>query len=212
MNTSFLRKTGAAASIALALSFGLAACGDDGDDTGTTPEVSTSTSTSAGTEPGATFGAGCALIPKDGKGSFNGMASDPVATAASNNPLLSTLVAAVKAAGLVDTLNGGTGWTVFAPINDAFAALPAGTVETLLKPANKDKLAAVLTHHVIEGQISPDTIGGEYTTVAGDKVTVTGNATDGFVVNGKTVKSNVVCGNVETGNATVYIIDTVLTD
>lgn len=209
MTTSFLRRTGAAASIALALSFGLAACGDDSDDSSSTAEV---TSTPAGNDAGATFGAGCALIPKDGKGSFNGMASDPVATAASNNPLLSTLVAAVKAAGLVDTLNGGAGWTVFAPINDAFAALPAGTVDTLLKPANKDKLAAVLTHHVLEGQISPDVLDGEYTTVAGDKITVTGNATDGFVVNGKTVKSNVVCGNVQTGNATVYIIDTVLTD
>lgn len=210
MNTSFLRRTGAAASIALALSFGLAACGDDEDDTSSTPEVTTSAA--AGTEAGDTFGAGCALIPKDGKGSFNGMASDPVATAASNNPLLSTLVTAVGAAGLVDTLNGGAGWTVFAPINDAFAALPDGTVESLLEPANKDKLAAVLTHHVIEGEISPDSLGGEYTTVAGDKISVTGNATDGFVVNGKTVKSNVVCGNVETGNATVYIIDTVLTD
>lgn len=207
MNTSFLRKTGAAASIAVALSFGLAACGDDTKDTSATPEVTTS----AASDAGDTFGAGCALIPKDGKGSFNGMASDPVATAASNNPLLSTLVAAVKAAGLVDTLNQGEGWTVFAPVNDAFANIQS-TVDTLLMPANKDKLAAVLTHHVIQGQISPDKLGGEYTTVAGDKITVTGNEMDGFVVNGKTVKSNVVCGNVKTGNATVYIIDTVLAD
>lgn len=206
MNTSTLKKSGAVATLALALSFGLAACGDDSEDATTTPDTTT---TSAADD---TFGEGCKLIPADGKGSFNGMASDPVATAASNNPLLSTLVTAVGAADLVDTLNSGEGWTVFAPVNDAFGALPAGTVDTLLMPENKATLSKILTHHVIEGQLSPDELAGELTTVAGDKITVEGSVEDGFVVNGKTVTSNVICGNVPTGNATVYIIDTVLTD
>lgn len=205
MNINTLKKTGAVATLALALSFGLAACGDDSEDAATTTPDET---TSAGAD---TFGEGCKLIPADGKGSFNGMASDPVATAASNNPLLSTLVAAVGAADLGDTLNSGEGWTVFAPVNDAFAAIQ-DTVDTLLMPENKATLTKVLTHHVLEGQLSPDELAGEHTTVAGDKITVTGSEADGFVVNGKTVKSNVICGNVPTGNATVYIIDTVLAD
>ena len=78
------------------------------------------------------FGAACAAVPKDGKGSFTGMATDPVATAASNNPLLSTLVTAVKDAGLVDTLNSAPEVTVFAPTNDAFAKIPAATLNRSL--------------------------------------------------------------------------------
>lgn len=207
MNTSIFKKAGTVATVTLALSFGLAACGnDDGDTDGAnaTPETTTSSAASD------TFGEGCKLIPADGKGSFNGMANDPVATAASNNPLLSTLVAAVTAAELGDTLNSGEAWTVFAPVNDAFAAIPEDALNDLL--ADKPALTGVLTHHVLEGQLSPDELEGEHTTVAGDTITVTGSVDDGFVVNGKTVKSNVICGNVPTGNATVYIIDTVLTD
>lgn len=208
MNIITLKKTGAVATLALALSFGLAACGDDSEDATTTPDETTSTDAGAGTD---TFGEGCKLIPADGKGSFNGMATDPVATAASNNPLLSTLVAAVGAADLVDTLNEGDGWTVFAPVNDAFADIQ-DTVDTLLMPENKETLSQVLTHHVVAGQIAPEDLGGELTTVAGDTISVEGSVEDGFVVSGKTVKSNVICGNVQTANATVYIIDTVLAD
>lgn len=78
-----------------------------------------------------TFGPGCASVPADGAGSFAGMAKDPAATAASNNPALSTLVAAVKAAGLVDTLNGPGPFTIFTPTNDAFAKI----VDSVLMPA-----------------------------------------------------------------------------
>ena len=91
-------------------------------------------------------------VPATGKGSLKGMAKDPAATAASNNPQLTTLVAAVKAAGLVDTLNGPGPFTIFAPANSAFAKLPAGTVETLVKPENKATLTSILTYHVIAGK------------------------------------------------------------
>ena len=138
------------------------------------------------------------------------MAEDPVATAASNNPLLKTLVAAVSGqlnpkVNLVDTLNGAE-FTVFAPVDDAFAALPARTVKALSKPANADMLTQILTYHVVPGQIAPDDIDGMQTTVEGQDVEVTGSP-DALKVN----DANVICGGVHTANATVYLIDGVLT-
>ena len=100
------------------------------------------------------FGAACAAVPKSGKGSFDGMSQDPVATAASNNPLLSTLVRAVTKAGLVDTLNNAKGITVFAPTNDAFAKIDKATLDKVL--ADKATLTAILTEHVV-GRPSPRT-------------------------------------------------------
>lgn len=204
-----MRKTGAAASIALALSFGLAACGDD-EETTATPEAPASSAPATDASAG-TFGPSCSAIPTDPSdpGSFNGMATEPVATAASGNPLLKTLVAAVGAAGLVDTLNQGEAWTVFAPIDPAFAEIQ-DTVDTLLKPANKAKLGAVLTHHVLAERIAPADLQGEYDTVNKDKLTVAGNQTDGFTVSDGAVTAKVICGGVTTDNATVYIIDKVL--
>jgi uncharacterized surface protein with fasciclin (FAS1) repeats len=137
------------------------------------------------------------------------MAADPVATAASNNPVLSTLVAAVKAAGLVDTLNSAQGITVFAPANAAFAKIPSATLNSLL--ANKAELTKVLTYHVVSGRLSPDKLAGQHTTLQGGALTVTGSG-DSFTVTGGTTgnTAGVVCGNVQTANATVYIIDSVL--
>ena len=97
------------------------------------------------------FGPGCASVPKSGAGSFSGMATAPVATAASANPALSTLVTAVKAAGLVDTLNSASNITVFAPDNAAFAKIPAATLKKLL--ANKAELTKILTYHVAAGPL-----------------------------------------------------------
>ena len=153
------------------------------------------------------FGAACAAVPASGPGSFTGMAADPVATAASHNPLLATLVAAVTAAGLGDTLNSAKDITVFAPTNDAFAKIPAADLKALL--ADKTKLTKILTHHVIGQKLTPADLakGGPFKTLAGDTVMVKGSGED-FTV-GDT--SKVLCGNVQTGNATVYIIDTVLT-
>jgi uncharacterized surface protein with fasciclin (FAS1) repeats len=135
------------------------------------------------------------------------MAADPVATAASNNPLLKTLTAAVsgklnKDVNLVDTLNSGQ-FTVFAPVDDAFAKIPAATIDGL--KTDSKALTSILTYHVVPGQLSPSQIDGTHATAEGAtvKVTVSG---DNMMVNG----ARVVCGGVKTANATVYLIDSVL--
>ena len=211
MKRTILRRSGAAAA-ALALSMTFAACGSD-DEPESGSDDTTSESTPAddagedtGEDMGAaadTFGDACSAIPTDGEGSFDGMVDDPVATAASNNPLLSTLVTAVGAAELVDTLNTAEGLTVFAPYNDAFAAIPEADLDALLE--DKKGLTDVLTYHVVAGQLSPEDVVGDQTTLQGGTVTVEGD-TDGMTVNG----ANVLCGNIPTANATVYVIDTVL--
>ena len=203
----------------LALATGLlgltvAACGGGSDDTATadteTPssapsatETEASPSAAAMTEP---FGPGCESVPATGAGSFEGMATAPVATAASANPVLSTLVSAVKAAGLVDTLNSAQDITVFAPSNDAFAKVPAADLQALL--ADKEMLTKVLTYHVVGQPVTPTDLGtaGPFTSLQGAPVEVAGSGED-FTVNGA---SKVVCGGVQTANATVYIVDSVL--
>jgi uncharacterized surface protein with fasciclin (FAS1) repeats len=209
MTSTLLRRTGAIAAVSLTLSFGLAACGNS-DDAGSTATSKDTTSASSGdtmaSNAGAqTFGPGCKLIPADGAGSFNGMATAPVATAASANPLLKTLVTAVGKAGLVDTLNSADALTVFAPTDDAFAKIPSATLNGLL--ANKKMLTTVLTHHVVAGKLAPDQLAGTHKTLAGDTITIDGSGED-FTVEGANAK--VLCGNIQTANATVYVIDTVL--
>ncbi|SIN95539.1 fasciclin domain-containing protein [Agromyces cerinus] len=155
-------------------------------------------------------GPGCAAyadaVP-DGPGSVVGMSTDPVAVAASNNPLLTTLVAAVSGqlnpeVDLVDTLNGDE-FTVFAPVDEAFAKIDAATIESL--KTDSATLSKILTYHVVPGQLSPDEIVGTQTTVEGGTVEVTGSGDD-LKVN----DAAVVCGGVHTANATVYLIDSVL--
>lgn len=154
---------------------------------------------------GKTFGAACSAVPKTGSGSFTGMATDPVATAASHNPVLSSLVGAVKAAGLVDTLNGAKDITVFAPYNGAFAKLPKATMNAAMKDP-KGLLTKVLTYHVVAGRLTPAQLAGTHKTLEGATLKVAGSGSK-FTVNGG---ANVICGNVHTANATVYIIDSVL--
>jgi len=142
-----------------------------------------------------------------GPGSVAGMAQDPVAVAASNNPLLTTLTAALSGklnpnVNLVDTLNGGQ-FTVFAPTDDAFAKLPPATIDAL--KTDSAGLTSILNYHVVPGQISPNNIAGTHKTVQGQSVTVTGMG-DSIKVN----NASVVCGGVQTANATVYLIDSVL--
>ncbi len=164
----------------------------------------------ASTAAAAPAGPGCAAyvqqVPQ-GPGSVQSMAMEPVATAASNNPLLTTLTKAVSGqlnpnVNLVDTLNGGE-FTVFAPTDEAFAKLDPATVETLKTDSNL--LTSILTYHVVAGQAAPGQVVGEHTTVQGAAVNVTGMP-DHLMVN----NANVVCGGVQTANATVYLIDTVL--
>lgn len=175
---------------------------------------SKSASSSAMADPAADLvGPGCAAYAKqvpNGSGSVQGMAQDPVATAASNNPLLKTLVAAVSGklnpkVNLVDTLNGGD-FTVFAPVDSAFAKLPKATVKMLSTPKGAATLQSVLTYHVVPGQIPPNKIAGTHKTVEGDALKVTGSG-DHLKVDGS---SAVICGGVKTANATVYLIDSVL--
>jgi uncharacterized surface protein with fasciclin (FAS1) repeats len=207
------RSTIAALSLALPLS--LAACGNSGSDTAATsssssssssmPSSSSSSSSSSADDMMAKpFGAGCSAVPADGKGSFSGMATDPVATAASNNPVLSTLVTAVGEAGLGETLNSAKDITVFAPTDDAFKAVPKATMDAAMKDP-KGLLTKVLTNHVVEGRLTPDQLAGDHKTLGGGTITVSGSG-ESFKVG----EANVVCGNVQTANATVYIIDGVL--
>ena len=213
MNTKLRTRTLGIAAIALTASMGLAACGSESDTESTASDTTSETSETPSEEPMESeseepmaegpFGAACSQVPTSGEGSVEGMADDPVATAASNNPLLSTLVTAVGEAGLVDTLNSAPEITVFAPINDAFAAIPKKDLNALLK--DKKALTTVLTHHVVEGRLAPDAVAGEHETLAGDMITVEGSGED-FTAEGATV----VCGNVQTANATVYLIDQVM--
>ncbi|MEU1173554.1 fasciclin domain-containing protein [Streptomyces microflavus] len=155
--------------------------------------------------PAEPFGPACASVPKEGAGSLEGMAKDPVATAASNNPELSTLVSAVQKAGLVDTLNNAENITVFAPTNDAFEKIPQADLNALLN--DKEELTKVLTYHVVGEKLTTKQLeDGTYKTLQGSDLTVKGSGTD-FTVNDS---SKIVCGNVPTANATVSLVDTVL--
>ena len=160
---------------------------------------------SSGSASTTDFGSGCASVPKSGAGSFTGMSTAPVATAASANPVLSTLVTAVKKAGLVDTLNSASNITVFAPDNAAFAKIPAATLNKVL--ANKAELTKILTYHVASGRQTPSNLasGMALKTLEGGTV-MPAMMSGSYTVNG----ASVVCGNVQTANATVYIISSVL--
>lgn len=203
---------------ALALAMTASACGGDDGNGAASGTSTTSTSSSAPatsttpsmSEAAGLVGPGCADYAKanpSGAGSIDGMAAAPVATAASGNPLLTTLVAAVSGklnpkVDLVSTLNGGE-FTVFAPVDTAFAKIPAATVNTL--KTNDALLTKILTYHVVAGQLDPMAVVGKHPTVEKQDVTVSGSG-DALKVNG----ANVICGGVKTANATVYLIDSVL--
>jgi uncharacterized surface protein with fasciclin (FAS1) repeats len=201
--------------LAAGIAIGAAACSSSGSATGAASSPSApmtsapaATPSSGGGSAAAVstdFGPGCASVPASGAGSFTGMSTAPVATAASANPLLSTLVAAVKAAGLVDTLNSAKNITVFAPDNAAFAKIPAATLKKLL--GDKAELTKILTYHVAGARYTAAQLASGMAIKTLETGTVTPALSNGtYTVNG----ADVVCGNVQTANATVYIINTVL--
>ncbi|MET9801055.1 fasciclin domain-containing protein [Streptomyces sp. NPDC006368] len=204
------RRVLAAVAAAAALPLALTACGmGDSNDAASDASATAAASTPGETEEKATvagpFGPACATVPQEGAGSFDGMAKDPVATAASNNPALSTLVTAVKKAGLVDTLNNAQNITVFAPTNDAFAKIPKADLDEVL--GDKATLTKILTYHVVGEKLAPQRLeSGTFDTLEKSTLTTSGSG-ESYKVNGA---ANVVCGNVPTANATVYIVDTVL--
>ncbi|MFC9790478.1 fasciclin domain-containing protein [Rhodococcus sp. NPDC127528] len=214
MNT---HRTAAAVSLVAVTVLGLSACSSDGD--GSTAADSTASMQSTGSmatsamtaEPASGLvGPGCAAYAAEvpaGAGSVQGMAQDPVAVAASNNPMLTTLTKAVSGqlnpnVNLVDTLNGGQ-FTVFAPVDSAFAKADPATIDSL--KTDSATLTKVLTYHVVPGQLTPAAVDGTHTTAEGGTLTVTGSG-DNLKVN----DAAVVCGGVKTANATVYLIDSVL--
>lgn len=172
----------AAAAIAASLLF--VACGDD-EDTSTTTVAAETTVAPGGTD---------AMAPGD------------IVAVASGNPDFSTLVAAVGAAGLVETLQGPGPFTVFAPTNEAFAALPAGLVDKLLLPENKDVLVQILTYHVVAGQVmAADVTAGDVPSVEGSPITITVDG--GVKLNGS---ANVVATDVAASNGVIHVIDAVI--
>jgi uncharacterized surface protein with fasciclin (FAS1) repeats len=211
MQNRLLNRAGAIA-VAAGCAIALSACSSDDDgggddaaeDTASAEETMAEEETTEEMPAAGEFGAACSAVPADGEGSFTGMADDPVATAASNNPVLATLVTAVTEADLVDTLNSAEDITVFAPVDDAFAAIPEADLEAVM--ADEEMLTGILTYHVVGERLAPEDLAGEHTTLQGDTLEVTGSGEE-FTVNGS---ANVVCGNVQTANATVYIVDTVL--
>ncbi|MFB7359749.1 fasciclin domain-containing protein [Streptomyces gardneri] len=206
MNTQTFRRATVAATAAVLLPLGLTACSAEASGDGAAaPAAAPSQSGATATTADGPFGPGCASVPKEGAGSFDGMAKDPVASAASNNPELSTLVAAVKKAGLVDTLNNAENITVFAPTDAAFAKIPKADLDKVL--ADKALLTDILTYHVVGRKLSPEQLeNGSFETLQKGTLTTEGSG-ESFTVDDS---AKVVCGNVPTANATVHIIDTVL--
>lgn len=220
MNTKFFLTTAIAVSLSL-----MAACGDNGANN----SMSNNSMKSNGN-----------MSMSNNSMANNSMANNSAAPAGDNNPMVggapmmknkdiidnasnskdhTTLVAAVKAAGLVDTLKGAGPFTVFAPTNAAFDKLPKGTVDTLLKPENKKKLTGILTYHVVAGKMDAAAIAkgieegkGKFTmkTVAGGTLTATMDGKDVIITDEKGGKSKVTIADVMQSNGVIHVVDSVL--
>jgi len=212
-----LRRSLAITVTGLALAAGITACSssknDNGGSTSTAPvsqpssaASSTPTPTSSSATASTLFGPGCASLGMS-DAALAPAAAVPVGTVAANVPFLSSVVTAANAAGLTATLNAAPALTVFAPVDDAFKKEPAAQVQALLTdPKMKPVLVATLRYHVLEGKVAKDALVGKHKTMQGTDITITGSGDD-YVVNGK---AKIICGGIQTKNATVYLIDTVL--
>lgn len=205
------------------LSLGLTACGG-GSDTAAPPAAAPATSSAPATSAAAdgvttnadVFGPACSQLPQGNEpGSLDSMGPQPVATAASTNPLLTTLVTAVgKVPGLADTLNQQKGITVFAPANDAFAAVQKQLGEQKFNAllADTSALQGLLSYHVTPERLDAAGIVEKktLTELAGGDLTIGGTAEAPTVTDGQGNTANILCGNIPTANATVFVIDKVL--
>jgi uncharacterized surface protein with fasciclin (FAS1) repeats len=218
VTSTFLSRGLLTRGLAIAVTSGLAvtlsACSSGGSSDSSASSSSSSAPANESSAPAAStapFGVGCAGVPAEGAGSFAGMATVPVVTAASANPALSTLARAVTQANLVDSLNTAPDLTLLAPANPAFDAVPPDILQPLM--ADTAQLTSVLLHHVIQGRLTPDQLAGTHTTLNNDQITIEGSG-ENFAIAGEGTLSGspatVICGNVPTANATVYVIDGVL--
>ena len=197
------------------LPLALAACtaGTPGGAGASSPPAGTATTASPTPIPGSstsatsgngTFGAGCASMPEFGANSVEGVSKEDILAAANRSPQLSTLVTAVKQSRLADTLTATDDITVFAPNNKAFEREDATTLARIL--ASRSRLTDTLLLHVVPGRLSPAQLPGTHRTLSGESITVQGSS-DEFQIDGK---ASIVCGNVQTANGVVYVIDQVL--
>ncbi|MEQ3554347.1 fasciclin domain-containing protein [Pseudonocardia nematodicida] len=205
------------------LTLGLAACGGGAEEPAEpapAPPMSSAPASPAASDGVTTnddvFGPACDQLPQgDEPGSLNSMGPEPVATAASTNPLLTTLVTAVgEVPGLADTLNQQEGITVFAPANPAFEAVQQQLGEEQFNAllADTDTLQGLLSYHVTPERLDAAGIveKGTLTELAGGDITIGGTADAPTVTDGQGNTANVLCGNIPTANATVFVIDKVL--
>jgi uncharacterized surface protein with fasciclin (FAS1) repeats len=193
----------AAGAAAAVLALAAAGCGSSGSKAGAAATHHAMASHHA-MAAAARFGPDCGMVPATGMGSFHTMAMDPVVTAASHNPLLTSFAADVKAAGLAGDLNSMHAFTVFAPANSAFSKLPSAEMSMMHSTA---ELAKILKYHVVSGRVTPAKLasGMALTTLEGGSLT---GAKMGSVY--EIGKASVICGNIQTANATVYVINKVL--
>lgn len=217
------RRTIAISASLVAATLGVTACSGSGG-SGNTPPPTTSVLTTGATTTAATnsnppgtggsapvsstqlFGPDCkSLGLTDAELAPAGAA--PVGTVAAGVPFLSNVVTAANAAGLTATLNAAPAITVFAPVDDAFKKEPPAQVQALLTdPKMKAQLVATLKFHIVEGRIDKASLAGTHKSLQGQDLTVTGSG-ENYTVNGK---ARIICGGIQTKNATVYLIDTVL--
>lgn len=199
MTTSRMRRAIAALALVAVAGVTVAACSDNDSSDASAREMSEDPATSP-------------TVTDDNRQSD--MADEPatntIVDIAASNPDFSTLVAAVQAAGLAETLSGPGPFTVFAPTNEAFAKLPAGTVESLLDPANKDKLTSILTYHVVPGEVlAADVAAGNVTTVNGSTFSVSTNG-GVLISDGQGGTAKVVRTDIAASNGVIHVIDAVL--